>query len=269
MIIGLDIGSSAVKIVAVEQDRILYTQSLVGSVKTPDVLLRDFLSERALTEQDIEKIAVTGVGAESCRFESMKCPVQHIPEIEASGEGGTWLAELHDAVVVSIGTGTAIALARDGAFTHIGGTGVGSGTLRGLSKKLFGIDDVCRLFALAETGNRLTVDLTIGDLFSGTDTLPLDLTASNLAKCQDCATDSDWAYAVINTVMEVAGSHAALACVCTNTQNVIIIGGISQTELAKKVYDNFSKLYKLNYVIPSYSGCATAIGAARRAQHGA
>ena len=41
-------------------------------------------------------------------------------------------------------------------------------------------------------------------------------------------------------------------------------GGISNTDIAKKVYDGFSRLYKLNYIIPEYSDFATAIGAARR-----
>ncbi|MGI5984421.1 MAG: hypothetical protein ACOX7O_01045, partial [Oscillospiraceae bacterium] len=91
---------------------------------------------------------------------------------------------------------------------------------------------------------------------------------SNLAKCRDDATDSDWAYAIINTVMEVAGSHAALACNGYGVKNVIITGGVSQTKIAKAVYDNFTKLYKLNYVIPEFSGYATAIGAARRVING-
>ena len=268
MILGYDNGASAIKIIALEGHTVKASKCVVGSEKNAEQLLLEFLSENNISTESITALAVTGIGAEKCRFEGFDFGVAHIPEIEATGAGGSWLSGLDETVVVSIGTGTSIVLARNGTYTHIGGSGVGSGTLRGISKKMFGTTDLRELFELAEQGNRLTVDITIGDLFSGTDTLPLDLTASNLAKAGDNATRADWAMALVNTVMEVAGSHAALACSGYGVKNVVITGGISQTAIAKAVYDNFSKLYKLNYVIPEYSVCATAIGAARRVLNG-
>ncbi|MEA4896053.1 MAG: hypothetical protein VB064_12465 [Oscillospiraceae bacterium] len=264
MILGYDNGASAVKIVALESDGIKATKCIIGSEKSAEELIAEFLREHGFYGESVETVAVTGVGAERCRFDGFEDRVAHIPEIEATGLGGSWLSGLDDAVIVSIGTGTSLVLARNGSFTHIGGTGVGSGTLRGISKKMFGTTDLRELFELAGNGNRLTVDITIGDLFSGTDTLPLDLTASNLAKAEDDATKADWAMAIVNTVMEVAGSHAALACNGYNVKNVVMTGGITQTGIAKIVYDGFTRLYRLNYVIPEFSGCATAIGAARR-----
>ena len=269
MILGYDKGASAVKIAALEGDKVVAAKSIVGSEKSAGELIDEFIKENGISVEGISLLAVTGVGADKCRFDGLELKVKFIPEIEATGEGGSWLSSLEEAVVVSIGTGTSLALSKGGQFSHIGGSGVGSGTLRGIAKKMFGILDLHELFALAEKGNRLTVDITIGDLFSGTDTLPLDLTASNLAKARDDATEADWAMAMINTVMEVAGSHAALACNGYGVKNVVITGGISQTKIARAVYDNFSKLYKLNYVIPEFSGYATAIGAARRAMNGA
>ena len=264
MVLGFDKGASAVKIAALEDSKVIYTQSIIGSEKTACELLQDFINLNAISLEDISDVAITGVGAEKCNFEKFETKMHIVPEIDATGEGGSWLSEIDESIVVSIGTGTSLVLAKNGSYAHIGGSGVGSGTLRGLAKRLFHINDLNEMFKLAETGNRLTVDITIGDLFSGTDTLPLDLTASNLAKCRDDATESDWAYAVINTVMEVAGSHAALASNGFGVKNIVITGGISQTKIAKDVYDNFTKLYKLNYVIPEFSGYATAIGAARR-----
>ena len=269
MILGYDTGTSAVKIIALDEDRVAATKSIIGSEKAAGELLKEFLNENGISAESVTAIAVTGVGAEKSSIDGFEGKITIVTEIEATGEGGAWLSGLDEAVVVSIGTGTSLALAKNGSFTHIGGSGVGSGTLRGISKKMFGTTDVTELFKLAEQGNRLTVDITIGDLFSGTDTLPLDLTASNLAKASDNATREDWAMALINTVMEVAGSHAALACNGFGVKNVVITGGISQTKIAKAVYDGFTKLYHLNYVIPEYSGFATAIGAARRIKNGA
>ena len=263
MILGYDTGASAVKVVALQGDEIIATSSYIGKQIEAELVVSSFLQEQGLKVEDIEAIAVTGVGAEQCRFGSFSEGLRLVPEIEATGLGGAWLSGLSEAVVVSIGTGTSMALAKNGTYSHVGGSGVGSGTLRGVALRMFGMDNPCALFALAEGGDRLNVDLTISDLFSGTDSLPPDLTASNLAKALDTATKSDWALAIINTVMEVAGSHAALACKGFGVQNVIITGGISQTALAKKIYDNFSKLYQLNYVIPAYSDYATAIGAVR------
>lgn len=264
MVIGYDKGASAVKLVALADGRVMAEKCVVGSAPAAEQLLADFLTENGIAAAEVGKIALTGVGAANCCFGPFADRVAVIPEIEATGEGGAWLSGLSEAVVVSIGTGTSLALARNGCYTHIGGTGVGSGTLRGLARKHFGMAELAPLFVLAETGNRLTVDITIGDLFSGTDTLPLDLTASNLAKASTDATEADWASALVTMVLEVAGSHAALACNGYQVKNVVITGGISQTKIAQDVYDGFTRLYGLNYVIPPHSGFATAIGAARR-----
>lgn len=270
MIIGIDKGASAVKLAAVDNGSIIYLKTLVGDERPLRDLYFEFLSENVLGETQVDQIAVTGVGAEKAFFEGVTVPVRKVPEIEATGCGGTELAREQTAIVVSIGTGTSLVLARDGSFTHIGGSGVGSGTLRGLSRKMFGRQDVRDIFKLAETGNRLNVDLTVGDLFSGTDTLPPDLTASNLAKAADTASEEDWAKAVVNMVLEVAGSHAAMACKSYNVDTVIVTGGVTATRYAREVYDNFTRLYHLNYIVPEHSAYATAIGAASIAmRHGA
>ena len=263
MIIGVDAGASALKIVGLEDERILFTKMMTGTEYRIDEVIEKTAAEFGFKLSSEDIIAITGVGTERC-LNSCKYKAKPIPEIHATGEGAIWLSGENRAVVVSIGTGTSLVFAEEGVFSHIGGSGVGSGTLRGLSKKLFGTEDIKRLFQFAENGNRYTVDIITSDLFSGLDTLPSDLTASNLAKAEETATTADWAYAVINMVMEVAGSHAALACGGYGVQTVIITGGISNTDIAKKVYDGFSRLYKLNYIIPEYSDFATAIGAARR-----
>ena len=263
MIIGYDKGATATKLVAVKGEELLGTLLVQGRETPEKEAVEKALEEWKFSIKDVEKIAATGVGAEGCCFDELGICSEIIPEIEATGEGGLWLAKLNEGIVVSIGTGTAIALGKDGVYTHVGGSGVGSGTLRGFSKKIFGTEDVRALFELAENGNRRTVDIMISDLFSGTDTLPPDLTAANLAKASDGAAGSDWAKALINMVLEVAGSHAALACNGFGVKNVVITGGVSVTPIAKEVYDGFTRLYGLNYVIPPYSDFATAIGAAR------
>lgn len=269
MILGLDIGASAVKAAGYRDGQVLFTHSENGRPRSLEAMLESVLEEKGFGPHEVEVIAVTGVGAEGQSLSLGEARLVYIPEFEATGEGGTWLAGVSGAVVVSLGTGTSLVMAKDGAYTHVGGSGVGSGTVRGLAKRLSNITDTREYFALAEGGNSGKVDLRIRDLFSGTDTLPLDLTASNLAKPGEDATDADWAAGIINMALEVAGSHGALACAGFGLDTVIITGGLSATKIARTCYEQFDRLYPQKYIIPPHSGCATAIGAARRAERGA
>lgn len=264
MIIGMDLGASALKIVGVENDKVVFTHAENNREKDVSLLLRSVIAENGADIAQIDVIAITGVGAERVKLSGEYKKVVIVPEIEATGEGGTYLAGIGEAVVVSLGTGTSLVLVKDGKFSHVGGSGVGSGTVRGLAKKLLGKTDLLEFFSIAEKGNCSNIDLQIHDLFSGTDTLPPDLTASNLAKCLDGAADSDWAAAVINMVLEVAGSHAALAGNGFGVKDIIITGGLSQTKIAAACYEKFDRLYPQHFVIPKYSAFATAIGATRR-----
>lgn len=269
MIIGIDLGASALKVVGTDNGRVLFTYTENGRERDVRSLLPEVLSERGYGPEDVDIVALTGVGAESCSIGKRYEKVVYVPEIEATGCGATYLAGIERAIVVSLGTGTAIVLADCGKYTHIGGSGVGSGTVRGLAKKMTGITDLPEYFALAESGDHSKVDMQIKDLFSGTDTLPLNLTASNFAKCLDEATDADWAAAIINMALEVAGSHASLAAGGYGIEDIIITGGLSQTKIATECYAKFDSLYPQHFVIPEFSGFATAIGATRRACVGA
>jgi len=268
MTVGIDIGASAIKLVGYDRGEVIFTHT--EEERSADIagLLSRVLSEKKYTPEQVSLIAVTGVGAENCGLVFGDCKIVYIPELAATGEGGTWLAGKDSAVVVSLGTGTAIIVAKDGEFTHVGGSGVGAGTVRGLTKRLLGIADMHRIAAMAQEGDYGKVDVQIRDLFSGTDTLPLDLTASNMAKLDSDAGEADWAAAIVNLALEVAGSHGALAAVGFGLDTVIITGGLSTTKPAADCYAKFDALYPQTYIIPPHSQCATAIGAARRAERG-
>ncbi|MEG1460677.1 MAG: hypothetical protein RSC51_04755 [Oscillospiraceae bacterium] len=269
MIIGLDLGASAIKVVGLEGDEILFTLTENKQNINLDSFLRAVIKAQGYRVSDVSAVALTGVGAEQSNLRKDVVPIIFVPEIIATGEGGAWLSKCSRAIVISLGTGTSLVFANEGNFTHVGGTGVGSGTVRGLSKKLFGMTDLKEVFALANSGDEKNVNIQIGDLFSGTDTLPLDLTASNLAKCGGNPSDGDWAAGVIIMALEVAGSHAALACQAYDVDTVVVTGGLSQTDIALRCYAGFTRLYKPDYIIPPHSDCATAIGAARRIIRGA
>ena len=64
------------------------------------------------------------------------------------------------ALVVSLGTGTAIVSVNGDKIDHVSGTGVGGGTLLGLAKHMLGVSTIETLEAMARRGDLQRVDLT-------------------------------------------------------------------------------------------------------------
>ena len=65
---------------------------------------------------------------------------------------------------------------------HVGGSGVGGGTIKGLASLICGLDDPQQLDALAMQGNAANLNLTISDLgYEEISFLGADMTASNFA----------------------------------------------------------------------------------------
>ena len=243
MIIGVDMGASAVKLCALEGERILRTHYEHG--RGGDVPA--MLERLGLDAAEAEAIALTGLAAKNSGLERLGRPLSYISEPEAIGEGACWLSGRDDIVVASIGTGTAFVRAKAGEYTHLCGTGVGGGTLKGLSVKLLGLEDMSRLNEMAMRGRNGKVDLLIGDFVEGYGILDQEITASNLARMDPTASDEDWA----------AGIGASA---------VVVIGAMAGSAPSRRNFAQFERVYGTQFLIPEHSACATAIGAARRAR---
>ena len=183
-------------------------------------------------------------------------------ELDAIGCGGCFLSGKNDALVVNMGTGTTFVLARNGSYTHLGGTGIGGGTLMGLGRGLLGVHTPDELFQLADEGDLGQVDLRIGDLFEGSETLDPTLTSSNLAKASPDSTRTDWSAGLLNLVLECTGTMAMLACGAHQVSDVVLLGALTQLPQAKARFQVFTQFYAPNYVIAPHADCATAIGTA-------
>ena len=164
--------------------------------------------------------------------------------------------------MVNMGTGTTFVLARNGAYTHLGGTGIGGGTLMGLGRGLLGVHTPDELFQLADEGDLGQVDLRIGDLFEGSETLDPSLTSSNLAKASPDSTRADWSAGLLNLVLECTGTMAMLACGAHQVSDVVLLGALTRLPQAKARFQVFTQFYAPNYVIAPHADCATAIGTA-------
>jgi type II pantothenate kinase len=161
-----------------------------------------------------------------------------------------------------MGTGTAIVLAERGKETqYLGGTGVGGGTVRGLSRLLLQMDSIDHVADLAEQGDLSKIDLRISDMMVG-DTMPPDLTAANFGNVSDLATKEDISLAIVNMVCETVGMLALFAARAHGVKDVVLTGRVSSLPVAKGLFKRFSEIFGVNMIIPDNSAFGTVIGAA-------
>ena len=160
------------------------------------------------------RVAATGGGADRLGGTVAGLPVEHVPEFEAWARGAPLVAAEEGLslparyLLVSLGTGTSVLSVDDGRASRVGGTALGGGTILGLGKLLLGVESFAELAAMAERGDRRSVDLLVGDVYRGTDApLLRDLTAASFAKLTSTRPD-DLAHALMGLV----GENVALLC---------------------------------------------------------
>ena len=170
-IVGIDVGGSTTKIVGFGPDGGLISPIFVRAtdpVTSAYGAFGRFTSENGLSLGDIDRVMMTGAGSGFVTSPIFSLECRSVTEFKCIGLGGLYLSGLDEAIVVSMGTGTAIIHARrtpDGAVTdYLGGTGVGGGTLVGLSRKLINIDNIAHIEQLCEGGDLSKVDLRVRDI---------------------------------------------------------------------------------------------------------
>lgn len=266
VIIGIDVGGSTTKIVG-------YTNQakLVGMLKVEaaDPLtsaygaLGKFINENSLALSDVKQIILTGVGSSLFQKKVYGIPTSTVDEFKAIGLGGLALSKKKEGLVVSMGTGTAFVRAGKKGIFHIGGSGMGGGTVVGLGGQLCGVKSFKTLVSLAEKGKLSKVDLNIGDISTrAISNLTKEITASNFAKMEDGFSTADLAAGVLNMVFQTIGMMAVFACRNENMKDVVLTGTLSQVPSAKKVFEMLHSMHGVNFIIPKNAIYATATGAA-------
>ncbi len=273
-VIGIDVGGSTTKIVGFKKgksgSRELISPFLVRATDPITSIygaFGRFTSQNGLSLADIDKVMVTGVGATHMQQPIYDLSCQTVPEFSAVGLGGLYLSGLDEAIIVSMGTGTALVHAkRKGDRTNIdylGGTGVGGGTLLGLVRKMTGIETVEHIEEICREGNLDNIDLRVKDIsknakYTGVNE---DLTAANFGKVSDLATNADIALGVANMVAETVAMISVFAAKGHNIKDVVIIGNLTNIEAVRNVYKNLTS-FGINFIIPENSSFGTVIGAA-------
>lgn len=264
-IIGIDIGGSTTKIVGFD-DKTMISPLLVRAndpIASVYGAFGKFLNTHSLKIDDIERIMITGVGSSFINNRLFGIPTGKVDEFMAIGMGGLFLSSLKKAIIVSMGTGTALVKAENNTAVHLGGTGVGGGTLLGLSNRMLNVRHFDELIEAANGGDLSNVDLTIGDISKEVmETLPSETTASNFGKISDLVTKADLAMGIINLVFQTIGMIAVFNTRIDNTKDVVLTGNLTNVPQAEYIFSRLSKLYDVNFQTPQNAEYATAVGAA-------
>lgn len=254
--LGIDIGASTTKLALVRRGTCIKTLRKEDGETLEQAIDRFGIS-------GVKRVYLTGVGASYVEGDVHGIPTQRVDEFLALSRGASRCAKKRNCLVVSIGTGTSFTRVTPIRAWHVGGTGLGGGTLKGLATKLCGAADMEELQRLAEAGDLHQIDLQLGDVCEGTiSNLKSDSTVANMSKMVDDTRPEDIAAGLCNLIFQGIGVMAAFAVQKHWTRTVVLVGTITDWPIAKRSLDEVALLHNVKFVVPEHSAFATAIGAA-------
>ena len=266
MVIGIDVGISTTKIVGIDGEGAVVSPVRIKATDPVTSLYGAFgkyLYDNRLRLDDIEHVMITGVGAAYIDTPIYGLPTDKAEEFLADGLGARYETDLDRMLVVSMGTGTSLVQCDGDDIRHIGGIGLGGGTLMGLSRIMLKTDEVKQIVALAMEGDPANVDVLIGDISPNPlPNLPKTATASLFGNARSNASREDIAKGIITTVLQSIGSSCILASLNSGIREYVLIGNLTLLPQCKVIFPAMEKLYKVHFIIPKYSEFCTAIGAA-------
>ena len=118
VVIGIDIGGSSTKIVGFAAKNDGWELIEPQLIKANDPITATygafgkFTDENNLSISDISKVMMTGVGASHVKHNLYGLDCERVAEFDSIGRGGLYLSNMSEALVVSMGTGTAMVHAR-------------------------------------------------------------------------------------------------------------------------------------------------------------
>ena len=181
-VIGIDTGGTLTKLAYLNQEGQLMLEVFPSNNMA---LVKDWLEKHP----EVEEIGLTGGRTEQLRetLQTMK-NIEYLVEFEATLKGVQYLLkreghDLEEAIITNIGTGTSIHHMKGNSHSRVGGTGIGGGTLIGLTTIMTGVSSFEEVTKLAQHGERDHIDLLVKDIYQGMDTpISGSLTASNFGK---------------------------------------------------------------------------------------
>ena len=222
-----------------------------------------YIYDNNISLSNIEKVILTGVGSAYIDQPLYGLPTAKTDEFLANGLGAQYNTGLDSLLVVSMGTGTSFVKVQGSTVEHIGGLGIGGGTILGLSKLLLKTHDFHQIASLAEHGSLNDIDLHIRDItphpLPG---LPLDVTASIFGKADANAKVEDIALGIVHMVLQTIGQGPVFASLNGDIKNIVLIGNLTRLPQCPDIFPRLEEMCDVHFKIPEYAENLRAIGAA-------
>lgn len=266
IVIGIDVGISTTKIVGIEEKGMVISPIRIKATDPITSLYGAFgkyLHDNKIKLDEIEHVMLTGVGAAYIDEHIYGLPTSKSEEFIADGLGAKYESKLDRMIVVSMGTGTSLVKCDGENIKHIGGIGIGGGTLAGLSRIMLKTDDIKQITNLAKDGDVSKINLLIKDISAKPlPGLPMSAVASLFSNAKTNASREDIAKGLIWMVLQCIGSATILSSLESGIKDFVLIGNLSLLPLCREVYPAMEKVYGVRFHVPKYSEFCTAIGAA-------
>ena len=266
IVIGIDVGISTTKIVGIDEKGMVISPIRIKATDPITSLYGAFgkyLHDNKIKLDEIEHVMLTGVGAAYIDEHIYGLPTSKSEEFIADGLGAKYESKLDRMIVVSMGTGTSLVKCYGENIKHIGGIGIGGGTLAGLSRIMLKTDDIKQITNLAKDGDVSKINLLIKDISAKPlPGLPMSAVASLFSNAKTNASREDIAKGLIWMVLQCIGSATILSSLESGIKDFVLIGNLSLLPLCREVYPAMEKVYGVRFHVPKYSEFCTAIGAA-------
>ena len=265
MVIGIDVGISTTKIVGINNGNVVSPMRVKATDPVTSLYgaFGKYLYDNKIQLGDVEHVMLTGVGAAYISKPVYGLPTSKAGEFIADGLGARHESGKDKIIVVSMGTGTSLVRCDGDNIEHIGGIGIGGGTLQGLARLLLKTDDIRTLSEIAVMGTVSNINLRIGDISAKPlPGLPMSAVASLFGNAKSDASREDIAIGLIWMVLQSVGQSAVLASIGSNIREYVMIGNLTLLPQCRMVFPPIEKLYGVKLIIPNNSEFCTAIGAA-------
>lgn len=266
IVIGIDVGISTTKIVGIDEKGMVISPIRIKATDPITSLYGAFgkyLHDNKIKLDEIEHVMLTGVGAAYIDEHIYGLPTSKSEEFIADGLGAKYESKLDRMIVVSMGTGTSLVKCDGENTKHIGGIGIGGGTLAGLSRIMLKTDDIKQITNLAKDGDVSKINLLIKDISAKPlPGLPMSAVASLFSNAKTNASREDIAKGLIWMVLQCIGSATILSSLESGIKDFVLIGNLSLLPLCREVYPAMEKVFGVRFHVPKYSEFCTAIGAA-------
>tara|TARA_B100000989_G_scaffold274635_1_gene233604 strand:- start:86 stop:892 length:807 start_codon:yes stop_codon:yes gene_type:complete len=235
--LGIDFGITNTDVVI--DDGVDFKFKTFSSKNTSVTFLKELISSCTDDVTKLQIIGVTGGKHDTLGSSYEGIEIKHYNEVDAIVKGAikTFRPKEEKFMVISLGSGSACAIFNEGNIFHAGGTGLGGGTIRGLSKLIFGEDDPIIINSLSSKGKREKVDLLLKDVISGPiGNLPESASAVNFGKIDysEC-TKEDLAAGIISMVGQTILKTAITIASINDIKKVYVIGRSYKYDLLREM----------------------------------